>query len=105
MKKLTLCIITACLLLLTFQPAQSVAATVATQSSKGISTSAEARTLLLRLNEINEMDKKGLSSTDKKNLRTEVISIKHQLKSMDGGGIYLSAGALILIVILLIILL
>lgn len=89
-------------LLLTIQPFNSIAAN---QSSViAVSKSAEAKNLLLRLNEINSMNKSNLKLSDKKNLRTEVRSIRDQLKVLDGG-IYLSAGALILIIILLIILL
>ncbi|MFN6945855.1 MAG: hypothetical protein ACK4ND_12980 [Cytophagaceae bacterium] len=67
--------------------------------------SAETESLLLRLNEINEMDKKALNSGEKRQLRREVRSIKSDLSTRNGGGIYLSAGALILIIVLLIILL
>jgi hypothetical protein len=92
---------------LTFLPLQSNAATTAAPSSLVNSKpaeSAEAKTLLLRLNEINTMDKSKLKSADKKNLRKEVKSINHKLREI-GGGVYLSVGAIILIVILLIILL
>jgi len=65
--------------------------------------SAEAKTLELRLNEINAMDKSKMKSAEKKSLRKEVKSINHKIH--DGGGVYLSVGALILIVILLIVLL
>lgn len=66
--------------------------------------SAKVRTLELRLNEINEMDLENLESSDKKELRKEVRSIKKELKEI-GGGVYISAGGLILVLILLIILL
>ena len=64
---------------------------------------AETQRLINRLEEINAMDKDDLTRAEKRELRKEVKSIK---KSMDtSGGIYLSAGAVILIVVLLIILL
>jgi len=59
--------------------------------------------LINRLEEIKNMDKKNLTKDQKRILRHEVVSIKHQLH--DGGGIYISVGAAIIIVILLIILL
>ena len=65
---------------------------------------AKAKSLLLRLDEINNMDKSNLDACDKKELRIEVRSIKQQLKSINGG-IYLSAGAVIIILLLLIIIL
>lgn len=106
MKKIAFCLIASCLLL-TFQPFQSNAATPAASFSVVVSKPAEspeAKALLLRLDKINAMDKSNLNSTEKKNLRKEVRSIRQQLKELDGG-VYLSVGALLLIVIILIILL
>lgn len=84
---------------LTFQPLQSDAAT----SSKVVSTSANGKTLMLRLNEIKMMEKSNLKASDRKQLRNEVRSIREQLKTADGG-IYLSVGAIIIILLLLILL-
>jgi len=63
-----------------------------------------ANTLLKRLYEIDKMDKSNLKPREKRELRKEVRSIKSQLRAV-AGGVYISAGAVILIVILLIILL
>ncbi|MEY2868512.1 MAG: hypothetical protein RIR01_967 [Bacteroidota bacterium] len=65
---------------------------------------AEVKTMLNRLNEIKEMDKSNLSSSEKKELRTEVKTIKKNLKK-SGQGIYLSVGTIIIILLLLILLL
>ncbi len=65
--------------------------------------SKEASALITRLNEINSMDKSNLSSSEKKQLRKETRQIKHSLKAISGG-VYLSAGALIIIVLLLVLL-
>lgn len=65
---------------------------------------AEVKTMLNRLNEIKEIDKSNLSSSEKKELRTEVKTIKKNLKS-SGNGVYLSVGAIIIIILLLILLL
>ena len=92
---------------MTFLPLQSSAATVAEPTSLVEPTpaeSAEAKTLLLRLDEINKMDKSKMDSSEKKDLRKEVKSIRHSLKAI-GSGVYLSGAAVILIVILLIVLL
>lgn len=70
--------------------------------------SVEAKAMLVRLDEINLMDKSKLTPAEKKELRTEVKAIKSDLKDQQlnsSGGVYLSAGALILIILLLIILL
>jgi len=65
--------------------------------------SAEAKTLLLRLNEIKAKDMSKLNSTEKKKLRKEVRTIKRKLKDISGG-VYISAGTLIIILLLLILL-
>lgn len=58
-------------------------------------------TLQLRLDEINSMDKSNLTSSEKKELRKEVKTIK----KAANGGVYISVGGLIIIILLLIILL
>ena len=109
MKKIIIGLMATCLSL-TFMPLQSFGATIDEPSSivatkpPEPAESAESKALLLRLDEINTMDMSKLKSSEKKNLRKEVRSIKHELRAI-GGGVYLSAGAIILIVILLIILL
>lgn len=62
-----------------------------------------ANSLIERLNEINTMDKSELNSKDKKELRKEVRTIKSQLNQL-GEGVYLSVGAIIIIILLLILL-
>lgn len=94
-------------MLLTFQPLQTIAATTTAPTSVVVTNSfeaAKAKTMLLRLNEIKEMDKTNLNSSEKKSLRKEVRSINRELKTMNGG-VYLSVGAIIIIILLLIILL
>lgn len=59
--------------------------------------------LVTRLDEINAMDKSKLSRSEKNALRKEVRSIDKKLHN-DYGGIYISVGAAILIIFLLIIL-
>jgi len=66
--------------------------------------SAEAKTLLLRLDEIKATDKSKLNPEEKKDLRKEVKSIKRNLRDI-GSGVYLSGAAIILIVVLLVVLL
>ncbi len=63
----------------------------------------DASRLTDRLKEIETIDKENLSRPEKRELRREVKAIK---KTMDSGsGLYISVGALILIIVLLIILL
>ena len=106
MKKITLYLMAICLSL-TFYPSQTKAANAVPASTIAVTKAAEkerANTLILRLHEINDMDKSNLTSFEKKSLRKEVRSIKHEL-SHTNGGIYLSVGAVIIIILLLIILL
>ena len=106
MKKFVLCLMTTCLLL-AFQPFQLNAETTSPSSTLAVpkpAESAEAKVLLLRLDEINSLDKSNLKPSEKKDLRKEVRSIKQQLKDL-GDGIYISVGAVIIILLLLIILL
>jgi hypothetical protein len=109
MKKITMCLMATCLSL-TFIPLQSIAANAAEPSSLVVTKppepaeSAEAKALILRLDEIKAMDMSELKASEKKEMRKEVRSIKRELREV-GGGVYLSVGALIIIVLLLIILL
>lgn len=105
MKKSILCLMTV-FLSFTFIPAQLKAETEPVSSSMPSSNPAEtakAKVLLNRLNEIKLMDKSKLNSSEKKQLRKEVRSTKKQLREM-GGGIYLSVGAIIIIILLLVLL-
>jgi hypothetical protein len=102
MRKTAICLMATCLSL-TLLPLQSSAATIEPATSIPAPTPAEAAdTKTLRLNEINMMDKSNLKSADKKELRKEVRSINHKLREISGG-VYLSASAIILILILLVV--
>jgi hypothetical protein len=111
MKKLksVLCV-TAALFLLTFIPTQLISGTAPDPTDPdekalaGTIESAEISALLSRLDDIKEMDKSSLSSSQKQELRKEVREIKSVLKA-DRGGIYLSGAALVLVIVLLILLL
>jgi len=113
MKKLVLSLITG-LMLLIGSPFLLKADTEPTAISSPEATtvkSAEVAAMELRLNEIKAMDTKALSSSEKKELRKEVRGIKSELKvnsesaAVNSGGVYVSVGAAILIVLLLILLL
>ena len=108
MKKIIFCFM-ATILSLAILPTQSFAstkedhATLLVTTPKETSETAEAKALKLRLDEIKAMDKTKLKSTEKKDLRKETRAIERKLKNISGG-VYISAGALIVILILLIIL-
>ncbi len=104
MKKMKFCFM-ALFLTLTFNPEVNFATTPVSSSVEVVTTPGkEADALLIRLNEINSIDKSNLKSSEKKALRKEVRSIKQQIRAI-GGGVYISVGSLILIALLLIILL
>ena len=60
--------------------------------------------ILVRLNEIKVLAKTNLTSSERKSLRKEVRSLKHEMKAATHG-LYLSIGAVIIIILLLILLL
>lgn len=106
MKKLAICLMMVCLSL-TLIPLQLNAASKSEPTSVPApkpAESPEVKALELRLNEIKAMDKSKMKSAEKKSLRKEVKTINHKMHDI-GGGVYLSAGAVILIVILLVVLL
>jgi uncharacterized membrane protein affecting hemolysin expression len=65
-------------------------------------TTFQVKKLTKRLMEINDMDKSLLTKTEKQVLRKEVLSTQKQLKELDGG-IYISVGAVIIILLLILI--
>ena len=99
----------ALLLSLSIMPTQGKAAVVNTADTTSMPAAVppvtpEAQLLLDRLNEIKEMDKSNLTPAEKKELRKELRETKKELRQVSDG-VYISAGALIVILLLLIILL
>jgi hypothetical protein len=68
--------------------------------------SERAKALLVRLFEIKNMDKTTLTSSDKKALRKELRSMKKEMKASGGldSKVYISVGAIIIIILLIILL-
>ncbi len=103
MKKIIVCTM-ASILSFTFVPKQMEAAT-GSNTTVAITKSADqqkADALCARLVEIRDMDRSQMTREQKKDIRKEVKNIQQQLADISGG-VYISAGALILILILLII--
>lgn len=86
----------------------SVAAPLSTSASNATvnttTTDPRAEQLIQRLNEIKAIDKSTLSRAERKELRKEVIAIKKEMKAISGG-VYLSVGAIIIIILVLILIL
>lgn len=104
MKKLTLY---AMILLVSMSSITTLSATekdsiVASAKTKEVP--ADVSKLLNRLDEIKAMDKTTLNRLEKKELRKEVRAIKSELKEKRHG-VYISVGAFIIIILLLVILL
>ena len=84
-------------------PASS--AVIASETSKINGTeNIRAQVLTQRLEEIRGMNKSEMTRLEKKSLRNEVKDIKKEMKVMSGG-VYLSVGAIIIVILLLILLL
>jgi hypothetical protein len=65
-----------------------------------------AKALLVRLFEIKNMDKTTLTNSDKKALRKELRGMKKEMKAAGGldSKVYISVGAIIIIILLIILL-
>jgi hypothetical protein len=107
MKKLAICLMMTCLSL-TLIPLQSNAATTDKPSSLVVTKppepveSSEIKALLKRADQFNSASESKLIPKDKKSTQVEVRTEGRHHR--NGGVIYLSAGAVILIVILVLVL-
>jgi len=61
----------------------------------------EINRLMNRVEEIRDMDKSNLTTVEKSELRTELKTIKKNLKE-NGGYVYIGVGTLIIIILLII---
>lgn len=80
--------------------------TFATDIPKTVNETPEQRVTRLtqRLEEIRAMDIEKLSKSEKRALKSEVRSIKKEMKKAASGGLYISIGALLLIILLILLL-
>ena len=104
-------------LFLSFIPVQLKAVTETNKVSLATTKTVESKdvsVLIARVEKISAMDRSTMTSSEKKELRKELRSIKNDLKessknsanvTTSSGGIYLSVGAIIIIILLLILLL
>jgi hypothetical protein len=104
MKKIIMLSVVAFMLLL-LVPVHVKAASDNVPSADQMSVPPEVGVMIARLGEIREMDVSRLAGAEKRELRKEVRSIENALNAYSGGGLYISVGAAILIVLLLILLL
>lgn len=66
--------------------------------------SAQAKVLINRLDEIKAMDRSLMNRTEKKELRKEVKAINTNLAELNGG-VYLTTGAILIIILILVLIL
>jgi hypothetical protein len=106
MKKFTLTLVTAVLMLITVptQAKEVSRPSTATTTALTASESAKVNALISRVNEINAMDKSTLSHSERKQLRSELRSIKREVNHTQGNVVYVSGGLILLIVLLIILL-
>lgn len=86
-------------------PGFSNETTPAVKNTTPSEAAARAEVLTNRLEEIKAMDIKSMSRSEKKALRKEVRSIEKEMKQINDGGVYISVGGIIIILLLLILLL
>lgn len=85
-------------------PVRSVAAV---KTAPLTDSAADARIyahIVSRLAEIQSMDKTNLSVSEKKALKKELMKMKQQDEKLQSRGLYISLGAIIIIVILILVL-
>jgi len=74
------------------------------QASSTPTEETRARQLMDRLETIKNMDRSTLTKSERKDLRKEVKEIRKETKAASGG-VYLSVGAILLVILILILIL
>lgn len=69
-----------------------------------VADQAKLANIMNRVNEIKKMDKSDLTKVERKALRSELKEMKQQARALSGG-VYLSVGAIIIVILLLILIL
>ena len=102
MKKKQFLIATA--LIFVFSFSSLIAKEKNTKPSLTESQKSRTEVITKRIDVIKSIDKAQLNREERKNLRNELIEMKKELKATNGG-VYLSVGAIIIILLILILLL
>jgi hypothetical protein len=99
-------ILTLSLLITSSMPAMASAAIVEPYSTNSPVKGDDPRVqqMLQRLEDIKKMNRADMTRSEKKELRKEVKGIRKEMKTISGG-VYLSVGAIIIVILLLILLL
>ncbi len=99
MNRIRVCFLLTLLLLICFLVNGKAEIPTVTLTSDSVQTMKMAKDLLTRLDEINAINKTGLSRSDCRKLRKECRRIKGDLKELDGGT-YIPAGTLVILFII-----
>ena len=67
--------------------------------------SPEVQRIVDRVNELKEIDRSTLTKAERKDLKNEVRELKDEANAANGNGVYLSVGAIIIVILLLILIL
>lgn len=78
---------------------------VNTNSNVPLTNQQELQRIEQRVLEIKNMDKSSLTRQQRKDLRKELLSMKKSARRIARGGVYLSVGAIIIIILVLILVL
>lgn len=100
MKKLIFTLTT--LIVLGLSANTSIAATNTPAKELTEQQQAQLQKITQRVEEIRAMDKSDLTREERKELRKELREMKSQANAVGNGGIYLSVGAIIIILLVLI---
>lgn len=90
------------------QPLSATPATLVEEEPKNLTKEQIARRMeemRQRVDEIKAMDRSSLTKEERKALRVELREMNKEAKAMDQRGVYLSFGAIIIIILLLILIL
>jgi hypothetical protein len=86
-------------------PGFSNETTPAVRNTTPTEAAARVEVLTSRLNEIKAMDIESMERKEKRALRKEVKAIEKEMKKINEGGVFISVGGIIIILLLLILLL
>jgi len=105
MKKLFYTFFAALVISLSFNPVLASASAKVPNKELSTEQKEQLQRITQRVEEIKSMDRSQLSREERKALRKELREMERQARPMAGGGVYLSVGAIIIIILVLIILL
>lgn len=107
MKKLPLIVLAILILTCSLGYASATVRTVEKDPVESLTPQQKVRLqiITLRVKEIKSIDKSELNRDEKKSLRTELKQLKKEARGMAAGGVFLTVGSLLAVIVLLVVLL